>query len=116
MILRFVKLAGRWYVHLPEYLGSVEALEMVMGADELCEKLDTNKDGMVHIKVSTFRTDMGVYRDYDWVLDRVECTDPGATYSALSADGYDTLSVWLCEVTLTVFDEYPETLYIKNII
>lgn len=115
MILKFVKLAGKWYVHLPNYIGSVEALEMVMGADELCEKLDNDKDGLVIIKASQFRTDMGVYGDYDWVLDRVECTEPGATYSALSQDGYESLSVWLCEVTLFVFEEYPKVLYIKNI-
>lgn len=115
MILKFIKLANKWFVHLPNYIGSVEALEMVMGADTLCEKLDKDKDGIVIIKVSEFLTDMGIYGEYDYVLDLVECTNPGATYTASSHDMYDSFEIWLCEVTLFVLGEYPKVLYIKNL-
>ena len=46
--LIFVKLAGRWFVLLPDYPGDPMDLEMVSGADILCETLDEYKNGFIN--------------------------------------------------------------------
>ena len=38
--LIFVKLAGKWFVLLPDYPGDPMDLEMVSGADTLCETIN----------------------------------------------------------------------------
>lgn len=53
--LSFVKLSNRWFVHIPDFPGSVEALEMVEGADDLCNKIDTDKRGFITIEITDSR-------------------------------------------------------------
>ena len=51
--LIFVKLAGKWFVLLPDYPGEPMDLEMVSGADVLCETIDRDKNGFISVTVST---------------------------------------------------------------
>ena len=47
MILSFVKEeSNKWYVVLPEWEGDKEELEMVLGADELLDRLSSYGDSV----------------------------------------------------------------------
>ena len=95
------------YIDLPEWVDNdmpIEALQMVDGADLLLDKLskygnevlinfsDTYKKESLHLKK--------IYED-----------EKGATYSVKMEDFVG----WLCTVTLYLFENYPENLYIKTV-
>lgn len=112
--LVFVKLAGRWFVHLPDYPGSPEDLEMVCDADSFCQQLDKHNTGFVTVyvgtepKVSQFTTQeyvftFDVYSEWSGEID-------GATYHLESDPDFE---IWLCNVTKYVFGEFPKTIYIR---
>lgn len=108
--LIFVKLAGKWFVLLPEYPGSPMDLEMVSGADVLCESMDINKNGFISVTVSTKPKNGDEFATKLVVLDIKECNEEiGATYVCRGSDQ----EVWLCPVTKYVFGIFPETLYIR---
>ena len=114
MKLKFIKLATRWFVHLPDYDGAVDDLEMVAGADSLCYELDKDADGVVDVEVS--ETDD---IKYDCVLDFMFSTtdesgeQDGAFYNVSEADY--TQQLWLCNATKYIFKKSPPILYIKLI-
>ena len=112
--LVFVKLAGRWFVHLPDYPGSPEDLEMVCGADSFCQQLDKHNTGFVTVyvgiepKVNQFTTQEYVftfdaYSEWSGEID-------GATYHLESDPDFE---IWLCNVTKYVFGEFPATIYVR---
>lgn len=102
--LSFVRLAGRWFVHLSVYPGLPDDLEMVMGADTLCERIDTKKTGYITVRVSD-----EPLNDEELVLNFVENTDDlGAWYKLEKFD----LDVWLCNVTKYVLGYFPQSIYI----
>lgn len=47
----FVKLSNKWFAHIPDFPSEVEELEMVEGADTLCDKLDTNRCGFITVEI-----------------------------------------------------------------
>ena len=105
MTLNFVKLAGSWYVHLPDYIGNIENLEMISGADTMCEKLDTDKDGLVQLIVSD-----SPMKEVNYTIKKINLTeDFGADYYCPELD----LNLWLCNVTKYVFGDFPEIVYIQ---
>lgn len=112
--LVFVKLAGRWFIHLPDYPGSPEDLEMVMGADSFCQQLDKHNTGLLTIyantepKVSRFTTQEYVFK-FDAYSEWSGEVD-GATYRLESDPDFE---IWLCNVTKYVFGEFPKTIYIR---
>lgn len=113
--LRFVKLSNKWFVHIPDFPGEVEELEMVEGADTLCDKLDTDKCGFITIEISDSRPTI-----YDWVLDFIEGEDPlshigGAYYGATRYDDMECFNIWLCDVTCYVLGSHQSVLYIKKV-
>lgn len=102
--ISFVRLAGRWFIHLPVYPGLPDDLEMVMGADTLCERIDTKKTGYITVRVSD-----EPLNDGELVLNFVENTDDlGAWYKLEKFD----LDVWLCNVTKYVLGYFPQSIYI----
>lgn len=112
--LIFVKLANRWYVHLPDYPGFTDELEMVLGADVLCDMIDTHDIGYITVTVS----DKPTYSEFstrEYILDFVNST----TNSAGEQDGANyrlreyKLDVWLCNVTKYLFGEFPATFYVR---
>jgi hypothetical protein len=120
---------GRWYIDLPEYIesgvGTKSNLEMVAGADTLLSKLaegkseitlkftDESFDGHhVHLIRSS---DYG-YEPED--IDDIEF-DAGGWYHYYDKRKWYELkpnvnSVWLCRVTLYLFNNtYPENIFIQ---
>lgn len=102
----------RWYVVLPEYPGLRRNLEMVFGADKMCEDLynpDMDKD-------FKFKVDIGCKKDFNrreyFILRRIEDeVYIGRNYQY--HDGFGGLpTAWLCPVMLYVFGHYPKDIYI----
>lgn len=111
-LIKFVKLAGFWFVHLPKYEGDVTDLIMVCGADVLCDMLDKDEDGLLEVYVTTDESECTVP---PYVIDFVAATKDGSG----EQDGADyrlrdwKLDLWLCNVTKYVLGEFPATIYIQ---
>ena len=111
--LNFVKLAGKWFVHLPNYSGHYSELEMVLGADVMCDMIDTHDIGYITVIVSTESSE-NQFTTKEYTLDFVNSTtsngeQDGANYRMREYK----LDVWLCNVTKYVFGKFPATIYIK---
>lgn len=106
--ISFVKLAGRWFAHFPDYPKLPDDLEMVMGADTMCEMIDVNNTGFITIHVSDEPfEDLITTREY--VLNFIETTgDEGAYYKLRNFN----LDVWLCNVTKYALGYFPQNIYI----
>lgn len=110
--LKFIKLANKWFVHLPEYdLGGPEDLEMVMGADNLCECLDFKNKGIIEVDICT-RPEEITDKNNFLTLDFINSTgNDGANYQVT---GKFQLDIWLCNVTKYVFNgKFPTTIYLS---
>lgn len=109
MELNFVKLANLWYAQLPEYTGDIDELEMIAGADDMCETLDFNGDGLVQTIVQDIPFKEGK-TGKTFTLNLVKSSeDDGADYICPELEQ----KVWLCDVTKYVFGQFPKTIYIK---
>lgn len=113
--LKFIKMtADGWYVQLPNYEGHVSDLQMVLGADTLCE-LIANDLTEITVTVSDEPFEHINFSTREYTLDFVNIT----TDSTGEQDGADymlrefKLGVWLCNVTKYVFGEFPLTFYIR---
>ena len=111
--LNFVKLAGKWFVHLSDYPGHYSELEMVLGADVMCDMIDTHDIGYITVIVSTEPSE-NQFTTKEYTLDFVNSTtsngeQDGANYRMREYK----LDVWLCNVTKYVFGKFPATIYIK---
>ncbi len=124
--LKFFKQDGRWYADVPEH--SLEDNEMVLGADEMCELLSKGKDSFEVEMESGFILNIDEPKQCLLKLTRLKHDDDGATYSlsgylfneimdaVVSEDAAPILTVWLCNVTHTVFGEHPEVIWITKIV
>jgi hypothetical protein len=111
--LNFVKLAGKWFVHLPDYPGHYSELEMVLGADVMCDIIDKFDTGHITVTVSdkAFNT---MFSTRDYILEFVNSTisngeQDGANYRMREFK----LDVWLCNITKYLFGEFLATFYIR---
>lgn len=118
--LTFIKIAGRWYILLPDYDGNIDELEMVCGADSLCCELDTDNDGIVSIVVSENGEFVEGDFKWDYVMDFIMSTVgedgevSGAYYNVYDDKNFtQTQQIWLCNVTKYIFKKFPATIYIK---
>lgn len=117
MLIRFIKLAGQWFVHLPDYPGDPGDLAMVAGADVMLDLLDVDDCGDVTIEAYTSEEDFNKYRSDvllpSYTIDFVNSTgEDGANYR-LREYKHD---LWLCNVTKYVFDgKFPATIYFSII-
>ena len=101
--------ANGWYVQLPNYEGHVSDLEMVMGADTLCE-LIANDLTEITVIVSDEPFENVTFSTRQFKLDFINSTgEDGANYKLESLQ----LDVWLCNVTKYVFGNFPATIYVK---
>lgn len=93
---------GKWYIDLPEWTGEKSALEMVLGADKLLDRLSVGKE-TVTLLVSE------VPIEGDWHKIKKIMDTPivgGAIYMS------KWFPIWLCEVTEFVYDgRMPDVLY-----
>jgi len=96
----------RWFVEIPEWEGSKEELEMVMGADTMLDLLSEGEDS-IRLSLSDER-----FKGYDYELTFKEEAYDGANYH-LKGKNIE-FEVWLCSVTKFVFGRYPESIYIKR--
>lgn len=104
--------SGRWYIDLPEWEGSKNDLEMVAGADMFLEILSQD-ECKVDITLSTLPFEGADTLEFikfgelhSWELGE------GAWYKLTSYMGIDFgLSMWLCNVTKFVFDDFPKIIY-----
>lgn len=93
---------GRWFIDIPEWIGNLEDLEMVCGADTLLDQL-SNGESKCNLSFSDKQiTDALV------VLLKIEDTPEigGAVYE------FGILMVWLCGVTEWVFGYMPNTIWV----
>ena len=99
----FVKVGGVWFYWWPDFDGSPGELAMVGGADDLLDSLD---DRFVRLQM----VDPSVAKI---VLSKIEEDENGATYLCKSKNYNDI--VWICPVTLLVFNEYPQNIYLSEL-
>ena len=106
---------GRWYVDFPNWPLSHDNLEMVAGADDLLELLNS---GSNHVSLEVYTKQP---EKYDVELKKV--------HSALTKGSFYTVEtplvgwekpnsirrkqLWLCPVTLTVLGNYPKIIYLR---
>lgn len=102
--LRFIRLSERWFLDIL-WEGSVDDLEMVGNTNLLLSAYANNKL-IVDTVVSTEPID-----NFDIELTKSEVHIYGASYSAIS-DKYSG-EVWICDVTRTIFGEFPKKFYVK---
>lgn len=98
----FVKVGGVWFYWLPDYDGTPEELAMVGGADELLDSLDNKFVRLQMVDPAAAKI----------TLSKIEEDECGATYLCKSKNYNDR--VWICAVTLSVFGEYPQNIYLKD--
>jgi hypothetical protein len=97
---------NKWYVVLPEWDGSKEDLEMVLGADMM---LDIFAQGEFEVDL-VISTDN--FEGSQTVLTFNRNEDGGAWYDAKTM--YSKFEVWLCKVTKFIFGELPKTIYMNK--
>lgn len=107
--------SGEWYIYLAEWEGDKSALQMVLGADTL---LDIMAQGENKILVR-FSTEGFPSADLlEWVNAGIpdDNSESGATYKLQSYNGIDyNFDVWLCDVTVFVFGEFPKYIYFSSL-
>ena len=114
-IYSFVKEDRQWYIDLPGYLahgGNKADLQMVEGADVLLNFMAHGK------KIVTLQLDRAPFEGAD-VLKLVELCDApkGGGYYIMHTFRKQAIEkrIWLCDVTLFVFGDMPECIYIRKL-
>lgn len=101
-----------WYIDLPNWPFAHHNLMMVSGADDLCEELKYDKNHTsVEVIVSDNIEDL-TKKNYIELKKLNSKFLEGATYKVTGSESVDTL--WICPVTLFVFGNYPEYIYLKR--
>jgi len=111
----FIKEHGRWYIDLPEYLesgGKKEDLDMEGGADDLLHFLARGKNKVV------VRLDTEPFPGCESLTLIAHCDTPrgGAYYLMANCRGKAVnKKMWLRDISLFVFGDMPEIIFVKNI-
>jgi len=108
--LRFYKSKDDyWYVDMPEWHGSLDALEMVQGADDMLEDLSNHTGRDVYLQISTSEFD-----DSERLIKiQDDVVGGGAFYGYPST--YKPKIIWLCSVSDWYFGYHPDNIYFKSI-
>lgn len=108
--IRFYNRDGKWYADLPDYIenGGEEAdCEMIAGADTWLDFLAKDWDSII-LKIS----DKEVLSK---TLSRIDEDEFGATYLTRNPkDPSKPHQLWLCNVTLFIFNEFPNIIYYEQ--
>lgn len=102
---------GEWYIDLPEWEEDKSALQMVLGADTLLDIMaQGHKEILVHFSDEGFPGAFVLSWLHDGHVSFEEAG--GATYHLDNYRGikYD-FSLWLCDVTIFVFNGFPKHIY-----
>jgi hypothetical protein len=97
----------RWFAEIPEWEGSRDELEMVMGADWMLDLLSNGEDS-----IELYLSDEP-FDGYSYKLNFKEEIYEGATY-LFNGNNIDNYSVWLCGVTKFVFGKFPQTIFLAK--
>ena len=109
---RFYKEGTNWYVDLPTWEGAKSDLLMIGGADTMLDIVSENTNE-VAVSISKESFDGA-----DKLIFVKEANDigEGAYYHLEHYHGEElNLSVFLCDVTLFVFGDFPQQLFIKKV-
>jgi len=110
---RFYKEVNNWYVDLPSWEGSKSDLLMIGGADTM---LDILSDNGTQVLTLISRTNFEGASELNFVKSAIEDIGEGSYYNFEKHNGETiNLSVFLCDVTLFVFGEFPKQLFIQAI-
>lgn len=109
----------RWYYDFKHWGFAHGNLEMVAGADTLCEEFSSDDRMHTTVEVLTKRpNDMTGYTEFtgepfpnDWKWKDRHIW--GRTYDYVADDG-SKKTMWICPVTLFVLGRYPDHLYIRK--
>lgn len=108
---RFYKEDPNWYVDLPEWKGAKSDLLMIGGADTMLDIISKNGTE-VNTTISLEEFEGSSKLEYQ--KDAKDDIGEGAYYLLSEYDGKKLdLSVFLCDVTLFVFGEFPKQIFIK---
>lgn len=111
-IYRFYKEYINWFLDLPDWNGNKEDLEMVLGADSLLEVLSEGNNE-IHLSISEECFDGASKLDFNRFGEDYES---GAFYNLRSYRNIEfDFEIWLCDVTLSIFDRFPESIYFNVI-
>ena len=107
---KFYKDEGGWFVDLPEWEGTKADLAMVSGADTM---LDIISQGENDIKVLLSTEEFDGSNRLEFLRESPEVGE-GSWYLMKSYKGieYD-LELWLCDVTIFVFGNFPKNIYVS---
>ena len=109
VILRFYKSQEEyWYVDMPEWEGSIDALEMVRGADDMLDELSNHTGGDVHLRIAT-----SAFDDCERLIKIQDDVVGGGAYYGY-ASTYEPKIIWLCSVSDWYFGYHPENIYFKS--
>lgn len=109
--LRFYKEEGRWYADVPEH--TKEDNEMVFGSEDFLNVISKDK-AEVTLTINTEEPKGGYYIKFALVNhdeDGGEYIISGPLADEIIEMGF---TVWICNVTHTVFGEHPETMYLTG--
>lgn len=110
MKIRFYRRDTRWFADLPAYIeagGTEEDCEMVSGADTWLDMLSNYQDS-VTVSIS----DKSPLNEFLVLYNKDEF---GGTYIAHSYKENDVNHVlWLCNVTLFIFGQFPDKIYYQT--
>lgn len=127
--LRFVAeydgVVKRWYYDFKHWGFSHDNLEMVSGADKLCDYYSDNSDEVIVDVIATNKVDAKAASEYDFYecvkLDEkynfIDKLLYGREYQNVRANEEGKLvitTIWICPVTLFVLGRYPDILYIRK--
>ena len=108
--LRFYKSKDEyWYVDMPEWQGSIDALEMVRGADDMLDELSCHTGKDVYLQISTASFD-----DCERLIKIQDDVVGGGAYYGY-ASTYEPKIIWLCSVSDWYFGYHPENIFFKTI-
>ena len=119
-VVRFCKQDNKWYADVPNH--TLEENEMVMGADIALEYLSEGRNELYitfadenpgwNVPLELTRKDydeFGAFYDVSGLLFMDFMVTYGEVFVGVKPQ------VWICSVTLDVFGEYPEHIYITKI-
>ena len=110
MRISFVKLANKWFYWNPSFIGEIEELQMVDGADNLLDKL-SNGSNNIELNIKVYNYTSEVSGDF---LVKVEETSLGSTYLSYIDNKYFN-TLWLCNIILEVIGKFPQVIKFEKV-
>lgn len=116
-VMKFDNVQGNWFADVPEWLeagGAVEALEMVLGADELLYALSNNEE-----EVKLFLTTHRITKGIELKKDTEECEGWWYWVNLINEPQLEDMEIperiWLCSVTAFVLNGFPDYIFVRKV-